>query len=217
VSEDLLLRSLPFHLSPTGDVAARPTPIGNPRFEFLPKHREDIEAEVRGLIENWKDQRRPLDNSVRHPFSNWASVVGGILKVNGFENFLQNYSTRRSNDDPVRHRLGLLGAAHRDCWELPAFWAGLVADLGLEGDLIPPADRGTPKARSRGIGVTLSRHDKEEFGVTTDDLVLALQLKKQRRRFEAGTEPSTRYAFVTLSNEAIGEDAVAQGGSATVV
>ena len=44
IGEDLMNRALPIHLDPHGDVADRESPIGNPRFEFLPSHRDEIEG-----------------------------------------------------------------------------------------------------------------------------------------------------------------------------
>ncbi len=69
VSGDLMNRGLPIHLDPVGDVAARVSPIGNPKLEFLPGHRDRIEAELRGMVERWKAAGRPLDTKVRHPFT----------------------------------------------------------------------------------------------------------------------------------------------------
>ena len=102
VSEDILNRSLPIHLNPVGHVAERVSPIGNPKLEFLPKNQEIIAAELRGMIERWKAEGMPLDHSVRHPFSEWAATIGGILKANGIKFFLGNYGKRRVADDPIR-------------------------------------------------------------------------------------------------------------------
>jgi hypothetical protein len=68
VSEDLMNRGLPIHLNPIGNVADREPAIGNPKLEYLPRHREQIEAELRGMIEKWKVGGQPLDSRVRHPF-----------------------------------------------------------------------------------------------------------------------------------------------------
>jgi hypothetical protein len=112
--EDVLNRSLPIHLSPVGDVASRRSPIGNPKLEYLPAHREEIAAEVRGMVVRWRESGRPLDESVRHPFTEWARVVGGILQVNGFTQFLGNYQARRTTQDPLREAIGRLGATTID-------------------------------------------------------------------------------------------------------
>ena len=111
VSEDLMNRGLPVHLNPVGNVADRECPIGNPRHEYLPANRVRIAAELRGVVERWKAAGQPHDLEVRHPFSVWARIVGGILRVNGFRDFLGNYGVRKTVDDPLRKGLGILGGA----------------------------------------------------------------------------------------------------------
>jgi hypothetical protein len=206
VSEDLMNRGLPIHLAPTGNVADRITSIGNPKLEYLPRNRERIEAEVRGMIETWKEVGQPLDTNVKHPFTEWAHTIGGILRVNGFSDFLGNYSLRRTVDDPLRRALGLLGSAQPDQWLRADAWARLAVGIGVEPIVIPAADRGTDSGRERGMGVVLSAHQDETFEVATEDETLTLRLEKARRRFD-GADPSTRYRFVCLSREAIPEDA----------
>jgi hypothetical protein len=137
LSEDLMNRALPIHLSPVGNVADRNSPIGNPKLEYLPAHRERIEAELRGLIERWKAAGRPLDHDVQHPFSAWARTVGGILQVNGFKDFLANYSLRKTADDPLRQALGQLGAARPDEWLRADDWARLAVAVGVVKAVIP--------------------------------------------------------------------------------
>ena len=132
-----------------GNIADRVSPIGNPKLEYLPAHCEQIEAEFRGMIERWKEKGRPLDQTIRHPFTDWARTVGGILMVNGFADFLANYSQRRTADDPLRRGLGILGAARPDEWLTASDWSRLVVNLGLVTALIPEADRATDPGRAR--------------------------------------------------------------------
>jgi len=66
----------------------------------------------------------PLDLSVKHSFTPWAKVVGGILRVGGFSDFLSNTNIRRH--DPPRQPIDLLGAARPDEWLAPAEWAKLA-------------------------------------------------------------------------------------------
>ena len=110
VSEDAMNRSLPIRLNSVGDVARRQSPIGNPRYEYLPANKARIAAELRGMVERWKAAGKPLNEDVRHPFSQWAKTIGGILKVNGYTDFLANYSMRKTSNDPIREAIGLLGA-----------------------------------------------------------------------------------------------------------
>jgi hypothetical protein len=204
-SEDILNRSLPIHLHPTGDVANRKSPIGNPKLEFLPNNKDKIAAELRGMVERWKAAGQPLDEDVWHPCGPWAAVVGGILKANGFTDFLANYGKRKTADDPLRHGLGLIGAAKPDEWMRPADWALSVADLGLVKTVIPEADRENSESRTRGIGVVLSAHANETFLVETEDSKLTLRLEKRRSRVGGG-DPKVQYRFATVETESIPEE-----------
>lgn len=206
VSEDLLNRSLPIHLHPVGSVTERHSKIGNPKLEYLPKHREAIAAELRGMIERWKKKGQPLDDKVRHPFSPWAKTIGGILAVSGFKDFLGNYGTRKVADDPLRLGLSLLGAArHGEKWLKPDDWARSAVTLGLTKQVIPAGDQDSHEARKRGIGVILSAHRDETFAAETDSHQLLLRLERKRGRHDR-EEPHVRYRFVVLEQTPIPED-----------
>lgn len=206
ISEDLMNRAVPVHLEPVGEVADRQSPIGNPRLVFLPENRETIEAELRGMIEQWKLAGQPLDENAKHPFSGWARTIGGILMVAGFKDFLGNYAHRRTEDDPVRQALGLLGSERPDQWLPPEEWVLLVAELGLTKRLIPAADRDTGEGRKRGLGVVLSAHRNEQFRVETENDVVEVRLERARRRFDR-SEPHVRYMFELLTKEQLSEEA----------
>jgi hypothetical protein len=205
LSEDILNRALPIHLNPVGNITDRVSAIGNPKHEFLPANREQIAAELRGMIRRWVEAGQPLDEDVRHPFSPWAKHVGGILKVNGFTDFLGNYHTRKTVDDPVRSGLGILGASRPDDWLGASEWAKLAVDLGLTRAVVPPADQNTEAGRKRGIGTVLSAHLDETFEADTDADRLTLRLEKLRRRWDGG-EPHVRYRFRSLGSETIPAD-----------
>jgi hypothetical protein len=202
-STDLLNRCLPIHLELRGSVDERRSTIGNPREEFLPANREQLTAELRGMIERWRREGCPLDTQVRHPFTRCMQTIGGILMVSGFTDFLENYSIRKTAEDPLRRGLGLLGAARPNQWFRASDWAGLAAELGLGSRVIPAADRESEKSRARGIGVVLAAHSDETFHVETDDDRLTLRLERRRRRFDEGQEPSTRYRYALLKSEPV--------------
>jgi hypothetical protein len=205
VSEDIMNRALPIHLDPVGNVADRQSPIGNPKLEFLPNHREHIAAEARGMIERWKAAGSPFDSGVRHPFSVWARTIGGILKVNGFTEFLANYGRRKTADDPVREALGILGAELSDEWHRPAHWADVIAKLGLTKRAIPQGDQDSDAGRRRGAGVVLSAHRDELFHVETEDEQLTLKLERRRKRCDDG-KPHPQYRFTVIDRESLNEE-----------
>ena len=207
LSTDLLNRSLLIHLDPVGNVADREFPsMGNPKLEFLPANRAQIEAELRGMVQRWIEAKQPLNEDVHHSFDQWAKVIGGILLVNGFQDFLANYEIRRTSHDPLRFGLGVLGACKPDEWRSPSDWAEDAVDLGVMKSVIPEADQGTEKGRERGMGWVLSAHRKETFHAETDTEELSLQLHKARRRFEEGQEASTRYMFKVLDRKPLPVD-----------
>jgi len=202
VSEDILNRAVSIHLNPVGNIADRASSIGNPKLEFLPDNRDKIAAELRGMVERWKDAGSPLDEEVRHPFGPWAKVVGGILRINGFTDFLANYGTRKTTDDPIRRGLGILGSSQPDRWLTPGEWVKLAVDLGLDKAVIPAADRSTDASRMRGIGVVLSNHRDETLMVEMETKTITLRLKKERRRWGGG-EAQTKYCFATLGTKEV--------------
>ena len=206
LSTDLMNRGLPIHLVAVGDVASRVSAIGNPKLTFLPQNRDRIEAELRGMVERWKAADCPLDMRVKHPASEWAKTVGGILMVNNFAGFIGNSTMRKTADDRVRRGLGLLGAARPGQWLRTADWAGLTAAMGLVKAILPEADRDSDLGRERAMGVVLSAHRDEIFVVETEDMRMAFRLKKARLRFDEGEEPTTRYKFDVLGEEEIPED-----------
>ena len=205
VSEDIMNRALPIHLSPVGNVADRQSPIGNPKHEFLPAHQDQIAAELRGMIERWKRAGMPFDLDVKHPFSPWAKTVGGILKVSEFTDFLGNYATRKTVDDPVRSGLALLGLKQPDVWSSATDWARLAVESGLVKTIIPVADRDSEEGRKRGIGVVLSAHRDETFVVDDDNRRLTLRLERRKARFD-GKEPHVRYRFAVVAQEDLPEE-----------
>jgi hypothetical protein len=200
LSPDLMNRALSIHLEPKGDVQARITPIGNPKLDFLPQNQDRIEAELRGMIERWKDAGVPLDKSISHPMTPWARTVGGILKVSGFADFLANYGVRKASDDPIQEALGILAASKLGAQLTPMEWAKIAVEQGLVKTLIQTNERDTERGRERGIGVLLSRHLEETFEAVTDTERIHVRLNGGYRRW-GGQNPHKRYYFEVLQRE----------------
>jgi len=199
-SSDLLNRALSIHLAPKGNVHDRQSPIGNPKLEFLPQNRERIEAELRGMIERWKEAGRPLDEKAKHPMTPWAKTVGGILKESGFTDFLANYGSRKAADDPIREALAILAAAMPAKQLRPREWAKQAVDQGLAKTLFTANDRDTVAGRERAIGSILKQHLEETFETKTETTKLLMRLDGGNRRWLAGKNPHVRYVFTVLSS-----------------
>ena len=201
LSQDILNRALPIHLAPKGSIHDRVSPIGNPKLEFLPKNRNQIEAELRGMIERWRQAGCPLDESVKHSMSRWAKTIGGILKYSGFTEFLANQQIRKAADDPLRRAVGILAAARPGKALRPADWAQTAVEQGLAKTLIPANERDTDKGRERAIGVLLKPLIGETFDMTTDTKRYRLKLDGGQRRWVPGEIGHTRYCFEVLDVE----------------
>lgn len=206
LSPDLMNRALSIHLAPKGDVQDRRTPIGNPKLEFLPKHQERIEAELRGMIERWKKAGCPLDETVAHPMTPWARTIGGILKVSGYSDFLANYQTRKGADDPVREALGILAAVKPGKDLKPGEWARIAVEQGLAKTLFSSHDRDTEKGRERAIGVLFSKHLEETFEARTETNRIHVRLDGGFRRWVQGQNPQMRYVFTVVKKESLPEE-----------
>lgn len=196
-STDLMNRSLPIRLELVGGVEDRPTPLGDLRHEYLPAHRMVIEAELCGMIENWKDQGCPKDESVRHPMKAWAQMIGGILKSNGFEGFLSNWTLEKSAQDCLTEALGLLANNAQQPaprWMRVSEIVGIAVGLGIIADLIGTKHKMNESAMERDLGVLLSGHREETVHFETeDDGVKSYRILRDRKR--ADGLPATVYMF----------------------
>jgi hypothetical protein len=198
LSTDMLNRAVGIHLEPRGSVLDHPCPLGNPKLDFLPKHRAQIDAELHGMIARWRAAGCPLDQEIKHSMLPWARVVGGILKVCGFKGFLANATVRRSVDDPVHRALAILGAAQPGRKLRPRDWAKKIVMLGLSKTLLPANERDTPKGRERSVGVVLKRHLHETFTAYTETKRMRLQLGGGLNRWKKGKNAHVRYFFEVL-------------------
>jgi len=205
LSIDLLNRALPIRLAPTGDVTQRKSPIGNPKLEFLPANRNQIEAERWGMIERWVEAGKPLDESVAHyPMSVWAKTIGGILQVNGFKDFLGNFSASRAAADPIRGAISILAfyAAGRP------MRAGSLATKAIAQGLAKTllgVDPTNAAACERQMGITLRPYVGESFTAFTASEKIVYRLKKESKRWDEGF-PHYRYTFEEISREPVNDE-----------
>lgn len=188
LSIDLLNRSLPIRLEAKGDLTERITRVkamlgGDVKHEWLPANQNKIQAELWGMINRWLKEGKPLDKTVRHPMGPWAATIGGILMVNGFTDFLANYSTTRAVADPMREALGILAFNAGNEYQRVGDLATLAVTVGLHKILLPGVDPSNEPACQRAMGKTLSSYPDETFTATTasERIVYRLMRKKQGR------------------------------------
>lgn len=202
-STDLMNRSLPIRLELTGDIEKRLTPLGDLLRGYLPAHRMEIEAELCGMIENWKDKKCPMDKSVRHPMTDWAQTIGGILKVNGFKEFLSNWALEKSAQDSQTEALGLLADSTRQQvprWMRVSEIVRIAEKEGLLDDLIGTKHKKNESAMERDIGALLSCHrDETVHCETEDDMVRTYRILRDRKRVDR--LPATVYMFEPVERQ----------------
>lgn len=210
LSIDLLNRCLPVRLDPHGDLTERLKRCrellgGDVKHEWLPAHRKEIEKELWGMIERWNAAGRPLDETVRHPMGPWAKTIGGILLVNGFTDFLKNYSVARAAADPIREALSFLAFYSTGEWRRADDLALLAVKHGQFKVLLPNIEKDVRIARETAIGKLLSRYIGETFSACSANERITYRLSKHKARYE-GTTPHWRYKFEVIDRAELSPD-----------
>nr|ADY58736.1 hypothetical protein Plabr_1119 [Rubinisphaera brasiliensis DSM 5305] len=210
LSPDLLNRSLPIRLTPTGDLqerVARTKAIlgGDIKHEWIPQNRKRIESEMLGMIERWVKEGKPHDHDVRHPMGPWAATIGGILKVNGFDEFLANYGSTRATADPVREALSILAFRSGGKPMRARQLSQLAVREGLHKTLMPGVEHTNVSACERAIGVSISPYVGETVMVSTPIEAITYRLTKQQGRF-GESHPHFRYLFNEESRQTLTEE-----------
>ena len=196
-STDLMNRALPVCLELKGDIEKRETPLGDLRHEFLPKHMAEIEAELCGMIENWKDQGCLPDETVKHPMQRWAAVIGGILRANGFDGFLSNWTIQRSAQDNQSEALAILahGAQSAESqWMRVARIVKIATDIGVIDDLIGCKHKKNEAVMVRDLGSLLNAYTDQTVHLETDDGILSYRISQRTARI-GGKMPAKHYMF----------------------
>jgi hypothetical protein len=214
LSIDLLNRSLPIRLNPTGDLSeriarAKASLGGDVKHEWLPAHRDQIEAERWGMIHRWVQAGKPLNREVTHPMGPWAQTIGEILLVNGFKDFLGNYGATRSSADPIREALTILAFHTHNKPKRAEELARLIVTQGLAKTLLKRVDPANIAAAEREVGVVLRPFVGETFIATTPSERITYRLTKKSNRWNGGN-PHFRYTFEEVGREPVTVDD--QGG-----
>ena len=201
-SEDMMNRAVSIRLEAKGDLSSRTPAIGNPKHEYLPQHRDEIRAELLGMIQSWVVAGQPRFKGVHHNCNAWAELIGGILQHAGYEHFLENQLERKTADDPITEALGRLGSESPDQWHTATTWSGHIAALGLTKTLISVNNRDSTDGRARATGIVLTDKPDVPLAFVSEDEKLTLCVRRARKRFDSG-KPETRYKFEVLHREPI--------------
>ncbi|MEK9137119.1 MAG: hypothetical protein AAB393_08350 [Bacteroidota bacterium] len=111
----------------------------------------------------------------------WSKTIGGILKANGFEGFLSNWSMQRNVNDIVRDSIARIAfASPPDTW-LRVDALHKTAEIeGVIGRLMDRSHRESDKSVQQELGRILSCHQDETLTIETDDGVKSFVLRKDR-------------------------------------
>jgi len=118
LSSDLSSRSVYVKLAYEGDPSKRVLPAGRDLLDYAREYRNEIVAELLGMIERWQAKECPL---VQVPcrFKQWAAMVNGILTANGITDFLSTYTEDKHHTDASLLMLAELAAAKPGSFTVP--------------------------------------------------------------------------------------------------
>jgi hypothetical protein len=162
------------------------------------------------MIDRWVKAGKPLDESVAHyPMGPWAKVIGGILLVNGFKDFLTNYSATRVVADPIREALSILAFHNAGKPRRAGELVKSAVKEGLVKTLLPGVDPANDGATERALGHLFKKYAQETFTVHTPGDVgyeaITFRLVKRQGRFDEA-HPHYRYIFEEVSRESVTEE-----------
>lgn len=165
LSPDLTSRGLPIRQHFDGDPSKRKSPIGDPE-EFFIKHRSQILAELLGMCVRWIAAGCPeVEHAFR--FRRWAHQMGGILAVNGFEDFLANLQQSRVDFDPTLSGLRALAEQYPDQFKRAAEWLPLLKPEGLLASVWGNVPSG--RAQASELGKVFKSYTGQTFQITLED------------------------------------------------
>lgn len=108
-SPDLVSRGLPIRFYHEGDPRRREFGDRDP-VVYAQEHRNEILGELVGMVDRWNQAGRPPGRRP-HRCTRWASVIGGILEVNGLTGFLANLDEAASTFNTALDELAALAEA----------------------------------------------------------------------------------------------------------
>lgn len=163
VSRDLITRSVVIGLYHEGDPARRTFTITDPE-GYAEEHRVELLGELIGMIERWRAVGSPMAGVCsRFNKKGWGPIVGGILQVCGYTDFLANAEAAAAELDDTRREFAALVAAMAD--HPQGTWTpGELAGLADANRLFPAKSaEESPHGRATRIGMLVGRFVGERF------------------------------------------------------
>lgn len=134
-SSEMAKRVVPIRLLPKDDHPEERTDFVHKDLEgYLSGIRPQVVAALLGMVENWRAEGSPAGSLPFGGFEDFARVVGGVLKVQGYTQWLANRKEWVTDADIVGGDLAALVAAWKVAFQRPVK-PGEVFDLARKHEL----------------------------------------------------------------------------------
>lgn len=165
-SGEVAKRIVPILLEPKDAHPEKRTDFKHPDLRaYVREHRRQVMACLIGAVENWVDSGKPLHRNRLGGFENWAGTVGGILHVNGFDDWRANEERWRQQADPRGAELLSFVEAWFAKYGLEAVEPQKLRELALRNGLFPHIlSKGKAEAAGVAFGHMLSSHVDTPIG-----------------------------------------------------
>lgn len=101
MSGELAKRTVPILLQPRDDAPELRGDFKHPDLrDYVRRRRGQILGCLLGMVRRWEDQGRPAGDQRLGGFEEWARIVGGVMKANGFTAWLTNMREWQRQADP---------------------------------------------------------------------------------------------------------------------
>jgi hypothetical protein len=149
---EMAKRIVPINLTPTTDAPELRTDFTHPDFAlFATENRRLVLSCLAGMVETWKANGRPKGRRAMGGFDQWASTVGGILGLYGFDKWMTNAAEWRESSNPTQNDLRAFVAAWFNEYQTTSVTATLLmmtaSNIGVFADILStPNERGRSTA-----------------------------------------------------------------------
>jgi len=155
--------------------------------QYVKENAVEIIAELRGMVEKWKEQGMPLRTNLNFRFRAWAQTIGGILYANGYVDFLKNIDSSEQEMNTEVHDLKDLAADAKNKYMSAQDWAILAESKYVFSELKNKSLR----AKSQFISAVFKRYSNDSM---CDDNNY-FQIKQQLNQKKNGIE----WAFIDIA------------------
>jgi hypothetical protein len=133
---EIAKRIVPIRLLPNSEDPETRTDFRHPDLlGFVKSSRSRTLAALLGLVQAWRDAGRPLHSAGFGGFERWTAVVGGILGVAGYTQWLSNLKEWRGTADDAGEETRALIAAWDEKWSREWTTGAALYELAVELDL----------------------------------------------------------------------------------